>query len=62
MIGYDIPKGIDDETVERIWEEAREAALHTSALSPAKNPYPPGSDEADVWAHAYGHHLAQDWH
>ena len=26
MIGYDIPKGIDDETVERIWEEAREAA------------------------------------
>jgi tRNA(His) guanylyltransferase len=52
----------DEGEMDLIAELAHEAALHASPFMPAPNPYPPGSDRAFVWDHAYRSAMANNWH
>ncbi len=48
---------MNDAEVDRIWEEAESAAIHAwgplGSPSCASNPYPKGSEQAEVWDHAF---------
>jgi hypothetical protein len=49
-----------DEEIERIHQEAEEAAERAMSFGQARNPYPVGSDAHDIWAHAYRNHYARE--
>ncbi|MDR3502909.1 MAG: hypothetical protein P4L79_10025 [Legionella sp.] len=53
---------LSEEVIEAIWEQAFLSAEQSSPYSPAENPYPPSSKEADIWACAYRQALASTWH
>lgn len=43
----------DDAEIERIHEEAEEAALHCWFITQARNPYPPTDPRAEIWSFAF---------
>ena len=52
---------ITDEEIEAIHDAASEAAIHAwgPAGNSARNPYPPGSERADIWSHAFRNEYAR---
>ena len=57
----------DDAEIEAIWEAAESAALNTwgppgSFIGKPPNPYPPGSQRAEIWQAAYRSAYHQENH
>lgn len=48
-----------DSDVERIYEEAHEAATHAITPFEVSNPYPPTSDEAAIFRSCFAAHYAR---
>lgn len=48
-----------DSEVERIYEEAYEAAMHAITPFEVSNPYPPTSDEAAIFRSSFAAHYAR---
>ena len=44
---------LPDDEVERIADEGSEAGESATSFLTVANPYPAGSAEAEIWAHAY---------
>lgn len=53
---------LDDSKIDAIWENAREAAVHAWRGNWPTNPYPDGTDKADIWAHAFRNSYANHNH
>lgn len=55
------PTELSDEDIEKIHEEACEAAIHAwGSPTNSRNPYPKGSDAADIWSHSFRNAYARE--
>lgn len=49
-----------EEEIERVREEAQEAALHHHPRKTTWNPYEPGTEAHDIWDYAFRNAYAQE--